>query len=96
MKTQPATGETYPKSDLFNKAPTRTSYLWFYMFLFAVGYSVGPQFIRAIRSDGMPQVVFTVIVCLSGLGTAILIGKGLHYGGPMTAGLLAGGYSPVV
>ncbi|MER2551544.1 DUF1493 family protein [Klebsiella pneumoniae] len=21
MKTQPATGETYPKSDLFNKAP---------------------------------------------------------------------------
>ncbi|HFN6005479.1 TPA: hypothetical protein ACHFOS_005280, partial [Klebsiella pneumoniae] len=24
------------------------------MFLFAVGYSVGPQFIRAIRSDGMP------------------------------------------
>ncbi|EOE4546602.1 hypothetical protein ACKC48_005717, partial [Klebsiella pneumoniae] len=75
---------------------TRTSYLWFYMFLFAVGYSVGPQFIRAIRSDGMPQVVFTVIVCLSGLGTAILIGKGLHYGGPMTAGLLAGGYSPVV
>ncbi|QFH43589.1 hypothetical protein FR751_26385 (plasmid) [Klebsiella pneumoniae] len=44
------------------------------MFLFAVGYSVGPQFIRAIRSDGMPQVVFTVIVCLSGLGTAILIG----------------------
>ncbi|HIH9597673.1 hypothetical protein [Klebsiella oxytoca] len=56
-------------------------------------YSTKP---RAIRSDGMPQVVFTVIVCLSGLGTAILIGKGLHYGGPMTAGLLAGGYSPVV
>ncbi|MEZ6593978.1 DUF932 domain-containing protein [Klebsiella pneumoniae] len=23
MKTQPATGETYPKSDLFNKAPRR-------------------------------------------------------------------------
>nr|WP_269234150.1 aquaporin [Klebsiella pneumoniae] len=25
MKTQPATGETYPKSDLFNKAVTNTS-----------------------------------------------------------------------
>ncbi|MGA3863312.1 hypothetical protein ACPBZO_20730, partial [Escherichia coli] len=25
LKTQPATGETYPKSDLFNKAPPRRS-----------------------------------------------------------------------
>ncbi|MCR1257714.1 TraK domain-containing protein, partial [Klebsiella pneumoniae] len=25
MKTQPATGETYPKSDLFNKAPPLTN-----------------------------------------------------------------------
>ena len=67
--------------------------MFFDMFLFAVGYSVGPQFIRALRSDGLPQVIFTVIVCLSGLGTAILLGKCLHYGGPMTAGLLAGGYT---
>lgn len=67
--------------------------MFFDMFLFAVGYSVGPQFIRAIRSDGLPQVIFTVIVCLSGLGTAILLGKWLQYGGPMTAGLLAGGYT---
>lgn len=73
--------------------PTVMQAMFFDMFLFAVGYSVGPQFIRAIRSDGLPQVIFTVIVCLSGLGTAILIGKGLHYGGPMTAGLLAGGYT---
>ncbi|MBZ6035269.1 hypothetical protein LA449_22230, partial [Escherichia coli] len=27
LKTQPATGETYPKSDLFNKAPTLLSFL---------------------------------------------------------------------
>ncbi|MGS7919041.1 hypothetical protein ACQ94O_05735, partial [Escherichia coli] len=25
LKTQPATGETYPKSDLFNKAPNDTN-----------------------------------------------------------------------
>lgn len=67
--------------------------MFFDMFLFAVGYSVGPQFIRAIRSDGLPQVIFTVLVCLSGLVTAIVIGKVLHYGGPMTAGMLAGGYT---
>ncbi|WP_404997796.1 DUF3829 domain-containing protein [Escherichia coli] len=27
MKTQPATGETYPKSDLFNKADANSSWM---------------------------------------------------------------------
>ncbi|MBB5884701.1 aspartate-alanine antiporter [Xanthomonas sp. LMG 8992] len=66
---------------------------FFAMFLFAVGYAVGPQFIRAIRSDGMPQVVFAVLVCASGLVTAIVLGKLLHYNAPLTAGLLSGGYT---
>ncbi|MCQ4161531.1 aspartate-alanine antiporter [Roseomonas sp. GC11] len=66
---------------------------FFAMFLFSVGYAVGPQFIRALRSDGMPQVVFSVIICLSGLGTAILLGKMLGYNGALTAGLLSGGYT---
>lgn len=66
---------------------------FFAMFLFAVGYAVGPQFIRAIRSDGLPQVVFAVLVCASGLLTAILLGKALGYNGPLTAGLLSGGYT---
>ncbi len=66
---------------------------FFDMFLFAVGYAVGPQFIRAIKSDGLPQVIFTVLVCFSGLGTAIVLGKLLHYNGPLTAGLLSGGYT---
>ncbi|MBP2198803.1 aspartate:alanine exchanger family transporter [Pantoea cypripedii] len=73
--------------------PSVMQAMFFDMFLFAVGYSVGPQFIRAIRSDGLPQVVLTLFVCLSGLLTAIVLGKWLNYGGPMTAGLLAGGYT---
>lgn len=66
---------------------------FFAMFLFAVGYAVGPQFIRAIRSDGLPQVVFAVLVCVSGLLTAIALGKLLGYNAPLTAGLLSGGYT---
>ncbi|WP_258316241.1 hypothetical protein, partial [Klebsiella pneumoniae] len=31
LKTQPATGETYPKSDLFNKAPATISLVLFLM-----------------------------------------------------------------
>ena len=32
--------------------------VFFLMFLFAVGYSVGPQFFRGLKSDGLPQVFF--------------------------------------
>lgn len=66
---------------------------FFAMFLFAVGYSVGPQFIRALRSDGLPQVFHAIIVCASGLATAFILGKVLHYDVALTTGLLSGGYT---
>ena len=42
--------------------PAKT--LFFLMFLFAVGYAVGPQFFRGLKKDGLPQVAFAVVVCL--------------------------------
>jgi putative transport protein len=66
---------------------------FFTMFLFAVGYSVGPQFFRAMKKDGLPQVAFTLIVCGSGVICAYLLGKWLGFGPGLTAGLLAGGYT---
>jgi putative transport protein len=38
--------------------------VFFLLFLFAVGYGVGPQFVRGIASDGAPQAIFAVVVCL--------------------------------
>src|SRR5579864_7859576 len=35
--------------------------VFFLMFLFAVGYGVGPQFVRGIASDGIPQALFAVV-----------------------------------
>src|SRR6201998_101403 len=35
----------------------------FLMFLFAVGYGVGPQFVRGVAKDGMPQALFSVVQC---------------------------------
>ena len=32
--------------------------VFFLMFLFAVGYGVGPQFVRGIAEDGLPQAIF--------------------------------------
>lgn len=66
---------------------------FFLAFLFAVGYAVGPQFIRAFKSDGLPQVIFAALVCMVGLGTAYAMGKLLHYDTALTEGLLSGGYT---
>ena len=29
---------------------------FFYLFLFAIGYSVGPQFFGSLKKDAMPQI----------------------------------------
>jgi putative transport protein len=63
---------------------------FFLMFLFAVGYGVGPQFFRGLKSGGLQQVLFAVILVGTCLITGVLMGKLLHYDAGTTAGLLAG------
>ncbi len=64
--------------------------IFFLMFLFAVGYSVGPQFFRGLKSGGLAQVLFAVIVCVTCLLTAYAATRicGLDVG--FGAGLLSG------
>jgi putative transport protein len=64
--------------------------VFFIMFLFAVGYGVGPQFFRGLKSDGVPQVIFSVLQCLASLLTAYLVALFLGYDAGAAAGLLAG------
>ena len=64
--------------------------IFFLMFLFAVGYGVGPQFIRGIASDGLPQAIFAAIVSLFSLGAAVIIAKLAGYHPGYAAGLYAG------
>ena len=68
--------------------PAKT--LFFLMFLFAVGYAVGPQFFRGLKKDGLPQVAFAVVVCLLCLGSVWLFSWRLGYTLSQAAGLLAG------
>lgn len=63
---------------------------FFLMFLFAVGYSVGPQFFRGLKGDGVQQVLFAILQCLAVLLTAVGAGYVLGYDAGGTAGLLAG------
>ena len=48
---------------------------FFLMFLFAVGYGVGPQFFRSLKGDGLQQVFFTIVLCVAVLITAIVAGR---------------------
>jgi putative transport protein len=63
---------------------------FFLLFLFAIGYGVGPQFIRGITKDGLPQAIYAVIVCLFCLGAAVGVAKVAGYDAGAAAGLFAG------
>ena len=64
--------------------------LFFLMFLFAVGYGIGPQFVRGLARDGLPQALFAVIVCLFCLAFPIIGAWTAGYDVGSAAGLFAG------
>jgi len=62
----------------------------FLMFLFAVGYGVGPQFVRGVAKDGVPQAVFSVVQCAFCLVVPFVIAKMAGYNLGYAAGLYSG------
>src|SRR3954465_14559686 len=62
----------------------------FLMFLFAVGYAVGPQFVRGVAKDGVPQAIYTVIQCVLSLLVPVGIAKFAGYDMGYAAGLYSG------
>ncbi|MGY0024217.1 aspartate-alanine antiporter [Streptomyces sp. YJ-C3] len=64
--------------------------LFFTMFLFALGYKVGPQFFRGLKKDGLPQVINAIVVCVTGLLVCWGFAAMLGYGPGLSAGLLGG------
>lgn len=64
--------------------------IFFLIFLFAVGYGVGPQFVRGIAKDGLPQAGFAVVMALLSLGAAYLAARLAGYDAGSAAGLFAG------
>ena len=64
--------------------------IFFIMFLFAVGFGVGPQFVRGIANDGLPQALFAVVISVLCLGSVYLASVLAGYGPGLAAGMLAG------
>ena len=63
---------------------------FFYLFLFANGYSAGPQFFRALKHDGVKPMVLSITVAVAGLTTAFALSRLLNLDPGMTAGLFSG------
>jgi putative transport protein len=63
---------------------------FFLLFLFAIGYGVGPQFVRGITKDGVPQAIYAAIVCIFCLAASVVVAKAAGYDAGAAAGLFAG------
>ncbi len=64
--------------------------VFFLLFLFAIGYSVGPQFFRSLKGTGLKQVVFACALCVVCLLVTLGIAKLFGYSPGEAAGLLSG------
>src|SRR6187549_3750879 len=62
----------------------------FLMFLFAVGYGVGPQFVRGVAKDGLPQAIFAAVQCVFSLLIPVAICKYAGYDLGYSAGFYSG------
>jgi putative transport protein len=62
----------------------------FLLFLFGIGYSVGPQFMQALKRDGLKPVLLAVVVSITGLAASILVAKALRLDPGFAGGLMSG------
>src|SRR4026207_2577303 len=60
------------------------------MSLSPVGYAVGPQFVRGIASNGLPQAIFSVVQCVFSLVACVMVAKFAGYDLGYAAGLYSG------
>src|SRR3954466_16226975 len=71
--------------------PELLRWTFFYLFLFSIGYSVGPQFFGSLKTEALPQIALAVTVALSGLATVIGVTAAWGFDEGIAVGLLSGG-----
>jgi len=62
----------------------------FALFIFTIGYKVGPQFFSGMKKDGIKYLWISLFVGIIGLLLAIALAKFFGFGKGLTAGLLGG------
>ena len=71
--------------------PELLRWAFFYLFLFSIGYSVGPQFFGSLQKEALPQIALAVIVALAGLAAVIGVTASFGFDEGIAVGLLSGG-----
>lgn len=64
--------------------------VFFMMFLFSIGYSVGPVFFKSLRGMGLRQVLFAVLMSSMCFAVTLLLAKVFSYTVGETVGLFSG------
>jgi putative transport protein len=71
--------------------PELLRWVFFYLFLFSIGYSVGPQFFASLKREALPQIALAVVVAVSGLAATIGVSAAFGFDEGLAVGLLSGG-----
>ncbi len=72
------------------KVPAIFQAVFFAFFMFSIGYRVGPQFFGGLKKEGLRYLTISLVVAVSGLVMAIILGKVFGFDKGTTAGLLSG------
>lgn len=70
--------------------PDTVKSLAFMLFLFAIGYSVGPQFFRSLRGEGLKQIGFALVEGVVIVAVTVIICKIMGYNKGIAVGIFAG------
>ena len=55
--------------------PSLLNAVAFALFIFCIGYKVGPQFFRSLEKEGLKYISIAIVIAAVGLAVAILMGK---------------------
>ena len=71
--------------------PDLLRWSFFYLFLFSIGYSVGPQFFGSLKKEALPQIVLALVVAVAGLAAVIAVTAAFGFDEGIAVGILSGG-----
>ena len=71
--------------------PELLRWSFFYLFLFSIGYSVGPQFFGSLKKEALPQIVLALVVAVTGLAAVIAVTAAFGFDEGIAVGILSGG-----
>jgi len=70
--------------------PDMLRWSFFYLFLFSIGYSVGPQFFGSLKREALPQIALAVVVATSGLAAVVAVTAIFGFDEGLAVGVLSG------